>query len=411
MKKILVAALLLSLLLTGCGKEKTEEQLKNSVYGDTFIADVVGAPEHYTFDAVSESGKSKVIVDAKIIVPEVYGVDVLKVEPVVFTDYEVIEFVKDHTGNFAWYNSLTKGNYDGGGLIATPLENTLLGIDSYALSLENTEEYNNGGNYYSVAVQFWKNAKTGEIASEPSIEYMNSRSASAIGNILPLNENSKANDCTISLEEAIAFADKEAEKLGEDFVLAQYGQTDAKYSAAGDDSPEYYALKYVRKINDIQVNADFDRGVGDDSSYVSGNECIWISVNDDGVCYLRYRNPIKTGDAVEENVKLMAFNDISDIFEKVSMLKIKPIELYEDMLKNDMVIREVRFGYMAVKQSESIGGYRYIPVWDFYGAYSPIYEGPKDVVEMFERHYEQLSYPVITINAIDGTVIDRDMGY
>ena len=69
-----------------------------------------------------------------------------------------------------------------------------------------------------------------------------------------------------------------------------------------------------------------------------------------------------------------------------------------------MDIRKIRFGYMAVKQSESIGGYRYIPVWDFYGVHYPVYEDS-------QFYPESCDDPVFTINAVDGTVIDRNMGY
>lgn len=78
---------------------------------------------------------------------------------------------------------------------------------------------------------------------------------------------------------------------------------------------------------------------------------------------------------VEENVELLPFADIIDIFENVSLLSIKHLEIYDNLVENVMDIREIRFGYMAVKQSESIGGYRYIPVWDFYGIHWPVYEG------------------------------------
>lgn len=406
MKKVLFAILSFSLLLTGCSTSRPEEQPPNPTHGDTPIAEAVGAPEQYTFHAVSESGKSEVSVEADVIVPEAYGVDLLTAEPTAFTDDDVIEFVRAHTGDFTWYDSSTRAKYDGGGLTVTPLEDTLLGIDSYGLSLEHRE----GETYHRITAQFWKDSKTGELALTPSIEYTNTPAVSSIGGIVPLNEDNRANDCTISLEEAIAFADKEANMFGADFSLAQYGQMDAKYSAIGDDY-EYYVFKYTREINGIPVNVDSMRGVGDGSNYVAGNEAIWIAVNDGGVCYLCYRNPVSTGELVEANVKLMPFEEIADIFEKVSLLQIKPVELYEELRRNDMVISEVRLGYMAVKQSESVGGYRYIPVWDFYGTYTPIYEGPAETLEVFEHQYSQLPEPVVTINAIDGTVIDRSMGY
>ena len=101
---------------------------------------------------------------------------------------------------------------------------------------------------------------------------------------------------------------------------------------------------------------------------------------------------------------LLPFDAIMEIFEKVSLLSIQHLEIYEELVETVMDIKEIRFGYMAVRQSESIGGYRYIPVWDFYGLRYPVYEGNQYFPESFDE-------PVFTINAMDGTVIDRDMGY
>ena len=129
-----------------------------------------------------------------------------------------------------------------------------------------------------------------------------------------------------------------------------------------------------------------------------------MAVGKNGVCFISYQYPTEVGEVVEEQVELLPFADIQDIFEEVSLLSIQNFEMYEDLTDMTLDVREIRFGYRLVKQPESIGGYRYIPVWDFYGIDWPIYgEG--------SYYPENRDEPVFTINAINGTVIDRWMGY
>ncbi len=401
-KKVLGVTMLLLAVLSGCGKEKEAESPPKGSAGDTLIGERLGVPDRYTFENVSESGKSKVVVDADIIVPEVYGADIIEAIPVTFSEEEIRAFIRQHTGDFEWYDGTNGKAYSGQGFTKEVFGEDLIGIQSYSMLLTNSEESDQGDAYREIDVSFWLDEKTGEIANTPALTYTNSPGNPEISIIVPLNEENMADGCTISLEEAIYFADAEAEFLSPDFTLFQYGQM--AYGEGVENSPRYYAFKYTREINGIPVNADIARGVGDGSGYTSGTERLWLTVNDAGVCWLGYSDPTQNGEVVAENVALLSFQEIRDIFEKVSMLSIKHLEIYDNLVENVMDIREIRFGYMAVKQSESIGGYRYLPVWDFYGVHWPVYENATYYPETFDD-------PVFTINAIDGTVIDRDMGY
>ena len=92
-----------------------------------------------------------------------------------------------------------------------------------------------------IDVSFWLDEKTGEIAYTPALTYTNSPGNPEISIIVPLNEQNMADGCTISLEEAIHFADAEAEFLSPDFTLFQYGQM--AYGEGLENSPRYYAFK------------------------------------------------------------------------------------------------------------------------------------------------------------------------
>ncbi len=406
-KAIFGCIILLSMVFGGCSKEIQKEPTEKNEYGDKLIAETMGVPEHYTFQNESESGISKVLVDADVLVPEVYGVDVLEAIPAVFTDEEVRAFVERHSGDFQWKHALTDQPYAGEGLSKEDLDDVFLGIQDYSLWLYNEGGQQGDDTIQEISAHFWINEKTGELAYQPELSYTKFQGGDdpvdpRMFAILPLNENNMADDCTISLEQAVAFGDEEVKFFFSDFFLSQYGQLG---ESGNPQVPNYYGFRYTRNINGIPVNVEpYGGGGGDGSDYTIGNENICITVNDDGVCYVYYQNPLKTGEVVEKNVTLLPFEDIIDIFEKVSILSIQHLELYDNLVENVMDIREIRFGYMAVKQSESVGGYYYIPVWDFYGLHYPVYENNQYYPEAYDA-------PEFTINAIDGTVIDRNHGY
>ncbi len=407
MKKFISILITLSLTFCcGCNvKTNTDNKEQSNPYvsGD-LIATTMKVPEHYEFESTSESGKSKVVVNADIYVPEVSKVDVLEAIPVVFTDEDAKTFIERHTDSRGWYHVLTHQPYSGEGLTKEVLEGDLLGNEKYFIWVDNNYEENVTDKFKEVVVSFWKNAKTGEIAYQPCLSYMNSSTDPQFLQLIPLNENNMANGCSITLEEAKAFANDEVSQISPDFSIKNYGQLKGKSLFSEQNSQQYYGFEFTRNINGIPVNLDNERGVGDGSEYTSGTEKISVTVNDDGVCWLKYCEPFKTGKVVQEDVELLSFDEIADIFENVSMLSIQHLELEDGLTENLMDIREIRFGYMAVKQPGSIGGYRYIPVWDFYGIHWPVYENS-------QYYPDNYKIPEFTINAIDGTVIDRDMGY
>ena len=75
-------------------------------------------------------------------------------------------------------------------------------------------------------------------------------------------------------------------------------------------------------------------------------------------------------------------------------------------MKIDFQINEVRLGYMRVREDGSAGEGTMIPVWDFIGTRGITYEGE-------EAAYDEASafHSWITVNALDGTIISRELGY
>ena len=92
----LIACMVLS--LAGCTDAGPVESQENStvVSSGEALVEVLGVPEHVSGEFVSDSGISRVRVDAEVIFPEVDHVDVIEALPRVFTEEEIRSMITRH---------------------------------------------------------------------------------------------------------------------------------------------------------------------------------------------------------------------------------------------------------------------------------------------------------------------------
>jgi hypothetical protein len=270
----------------------------------------------------------------------------------------------------------------------------------------NQNEFEAGdGDYRSLSVHYGINTKTGKLAVEPVLEYIKSTFDISTAAPVPLTDG-KAADCRLTLEQALAYADAEVHALCPDYEMTSYGQLPVWETVK---NPRIYSFRYTRHINGVAVNdADGGESMANDYGYTSGLGVITVAVRDDGVCYLSYSNPYDCGRIIEQDSELLTFAQIMDIFGKMGILSIQYLERYEDLQENTMEVYKIQFGYMAVRQPDNIDAYYYVPVWDFY-AHRTLwgtggYAHGKDLGLAWGKS-------CLTINAIDGTIIDRTYGY
>ena len=129
---------------------------------------------------------------------------------------------------------------------------------------------------------------------------------------------------------------------------------------------------------------------------------------DDGLRTFEWQNPYIIEEMSEEYVFLLPFSDISDIFEKM-LLKKRADGFNNEGNTIDIQVEQVVLSYMRVRDKGSLEG-TLIPVWDFFGTETHKKAGEVDYV--FDRGYDGV-FPqsLMTINAMDGTIVDRAAGY
>jgi len=141
-------------------------------------------------------------------------------------------------------------------------------------------------------------------------------------------------------------------------------------------------------------------------------ERVTIHVNKDGIVYFLWLDPYTEPELQTADTQLMRFSDIADIFARMILVKNSDRKIINEIngfeIIEDIDIDNVRLSLMRIRSKDNFNEGLLVPVWDFWGTrYGELQdEAYRAAVYDGKRYSIQL-----TVNAIDGTVIDRDLGY
>lgn len=146
----------------------------------------------------------------------------------------------------------------------------------------------------------------------------------------------------------------------------------------------------------------------------------WIEVYlDEGynVRFINWLHPSAMGNIVNENVALLPFEQVQNIVQDTLRYYVPDFPLWEGVQHRTLVIDHVVLGVMRVKVMDSADNYVLIPVWDCFGYFIDHYVS-QDTSEyvLDQNNNVKIDEPggvgsFFTINAIDGSIIDRRLGY
>lgn len=463
MKKIITAIISLSLVLTlftACGKEQaagTEAEL-NTLSGRTLTADMK-LPKSFKGSWTGVDGLVTVKADGEV-KAESLDMPCGNVSRHSFTNEEAQKFAElfldgrtlyepqktskqDIEAHIKKLEAALAGEtkLDGDGAEKTPEEIQEL-IDYYKNELKTAPDENAApkpmpiefreDDFFSGIIEGWTEGKNGienlVIVNFPQFadfalcykeEYGDKNSDYA--------ENLKYFGNDISPEIKLNDAEKQAEKLiealGLDFALESAepvaftrGNT---IVCDENEEPEQlspdetgWRMYYVRNVQGHAL-----KRCGMSGSAIAENEqtdevlCwpyehIEVCVNGDGVVYFKWYSPYDEPVIESLSSPLMDFNDIEDIFEKMIMVKNSGIK--EQNRKNkiegklEIEVERVELNLARVRNMGELGEGKLVPVWDFIGSSRYVYENT--------AQEEPETTAVLSINAIDGTIIDRETG-
>ena len=177
----------------------------------------------------------------------------------------------------------------------------------------------------------------------------------------------------------------------------------------------------------LPVYEDGAASVIGDETAAEGEDLIWmqeeLSIEFAGgtVRIFQYRDGLEISDLSDEKQFLLPFEEIRDIFERTVALQMMTEEnrysqTYADMsgvpIYNvdsvDMTVTKVKLGYMRQRDNLSNKKGFLIPVWDFYGVWTAELTSGSGIAS---SSMEADDFPILTLDARDGTVIQRFLGY
>ena len=449
----LVILLLFTCMLTACQPTPEKEAVigKNDGVLEEAIASTaspqatLAAEPDWSDEFSSADGTTQIVIRAEVNVPEENKFPVISCTPHYFTLEEANRAVKALFGNQPLYdNSVsdkesaeervlmlrrdleslkTTGEYpvqeDGSQYVVTDLEEEIALVEGWLKEAE--EIYAEAGQTKEVKELAFSesesgsqliNIKNGENppmtfytfnykdANDAAIEYALEGSGDTFPSKL---EEGESLDIAISREEAEQQAIELAKECGVgDCEVIWTGKTTV-------DGKPCYSVSLGRLINGIPSMSVEPFG-GTQALGVDGEEFrepwrqenIEVVIGDDGVMKFLWEYPPELDVTENENVQLMPWEEIKTLAKDQLQRSLSADEFalrQED--GQTITIDRVMLSMMRAAKKDAYGEYYYLPVWDFLGTA----EEEMDIqIVSREKSY-------LTLNAIDGSVVDRWWGY
>lgn len=168
-----------------------------------------------------------------------------------------------------------------------------------------------------------------------------------------------------------------------------------------------YRLQYIRTVNGVPLTYTNVRGAWNDTD----SSAIWawdyermtFIINDDGIVELEWNAPYEIMDTVVQSAALLPFSKIREVCEMMIVVN----NAYKTNVSTELKITRLQLGLARITEQDDMNTGLLIPVWDVFG--TATYHFENGGIEVYTMDDPGESF--LTINAIDGSVIDRQLGY
>ena len=395
-----------------------------SLLFSTALADVVsqvGAPATYQADYYSNTKKTNVHVDAVVYVPDVESINTYAVmgRDVTLADTKAVALAAAPETDWLtdWQPEPLGLNWSGNRDDYTYNEPGESGYWGYDLCFnwhsmhDDTAEYT--ANIW--ACNSFKETVFGSRRLDTKLDYEYTVYEKGVSVFFPArapyletveetpDPDKKLSKQTLTWGEATAMAEAFIGQVSSEFTLSWIGQ------CAGEGTDRRaYAFQFSRVIDGVPVtytSHSVNGASADEQQYSSPpkTEVISCAIDQERIVGVHWDNPWEIGEVISEDVNLLPFDKIMEVFGAIAPLSIQNMENENQAVggkSNRWEIKEIRLGYMPVLRKDNSGEWELRPVWDFIGVRSFAHE-----------YYNWPGNSALTIDAIDGTVIDRRYGY
>jgi hypothetical protein len=227
-------------------------------------------------------------------------------------------------------------------------------------------------------------------------------------------------DVTITVDDAKAKAEALIADLGLTNMVCY--SADKGYGGSSDmtaDQSQYanprkcvWFLRYSRHVNNIPVTYtvwDCIKVEEDMQSTPWAYEDMTFAIDDTGIVGFSWRSPYNMAGTVTENSNLLSFNEITNVFNTMSLA----VNAWDGLAQGnpnlvgiDITVDHIEFGLTRVTEQDKRDSGLLVPAWDFFGTMTYINQTDGQTKE-----YKDGPIPILTVNAIDGSIINRSLGY
>lgn len=389
MKRLL--AMICALLLPVCAGAET-------------IARQIGAPESYQAEYYSNTGRTKITVDAAVYVPDVENIATYAVTVRDFTAEEGLRLARLLHADADWQEN--------------PLPTALV-----------DDEYTNGSGYHRVSTRWHvslRRPNMGYISlmndytqglfglqpSERKLEYkwndpdtnLFFYANGSFGDAATVNKTLKGQ--TLTVNEAAAKADAFMAQIAPEYQRRLSFGTEGEKGDGKVYKTLAYCFVYTREVGGVPITYEYTNVEASKDTAMApapGTESILLTIHGDRIFNFIWKNPCAIGNVLQPSAELLPFEQIMSVFGTIAPLSVQSTETdkaLKNSYSNGMYIKEIRLGYMPVLCKDNPNQWELRPVWDFMGS------------RILPREtYDHVGSSLLTIDAIDGTVIDREYGY
>ncbi len=235
----------------------------------------------------------------------------------------------------------------------------------------------------------------------------------------------KQNGASISAQDAIDKALQIVDGFGTfDAIDVQWcNDADLDGDARGEVHHWYYAVRLSRVYEGactttcaMWCSNSEDDNAEEQQDYFAANwsdEVIRALVDRDGTLLgFDWRGKLKPTEVLSANTPLLSYDEITEILKA----QVNRVFSWDDHQDGTLVIDDVQLGLMRIREKNNMESGLLVPVWYFTGAfvYADRYAEAR-LKEGFSEHQahqqDYYDFPLLVINAIDGSIIDPWLGY
>lgn len=144
-------------------------------------------------------------------------------------------------------------------------------------------------------------------------------------------------------------------------------------------------------------------------------ESLEVMISDKGIISLDWRSPLEINETIVEDTALLPFEEIAERFERQMKIEHEVQANEEYITDMTFTVKHVSLELQRVTEQDSIENGLLVPVWNFYGTSVTTYDydNQGDGSEAASVSKSGFAQPIslMTINAINGSIINTERGY